>query len=61
MDWIPYLSYKVVSAKLPEYIYNFIPPVRQSQRHPNTEKQNSKSILKTEWNKLNRELRSSGS
>ena len=28
--------YKVVSIKLPAYIYDIIPPVRQSQRHPNT-------------------------
>ena len=28
------LFYKVVSTKLPVYIYYFIPPVRQSQRHP---------------------------
>ena len=26
---------KVVSTKLPAYIYDFIPPLRQSQRHPN--------------------------
>ena len=30
------LFYKVISTKLPEYIYDFIPPVRQSQTHPNT-------------------------
>ena len=30
------LFYKVVSTKLTAYTYNFIPPVRQSQRHPNT-------------------------
>ena len=30
------LFYKIVSIKIPAYIYNFIPPVRQSQRHPNT-------------------------
>ena len=30
------LFYKVVSTKLPAYIYDFIPSVRQSQRHPNT-------------------------
>ena len=28
--------YKVVSIKLPAYIYEIIPSVRQSQRHPNT-------------------------
>ena len=31
-----YLFYKVVSTKLQAYIYDFIPPVTQSQRHPNT-------------------------
>ena len=30
------LFYKVVSTKLPAYIYDVIPLVRQSQRHPNT-------------------------
>ena len=30
------LFYKVVSTKPPAYIYDFIPPVRQSQRHRNT-------------------------
>ena len=30
------LFYKVVSTKLPAYIYDTIPPVSQSQRHPNT-------------------------
>ena len=29
------LFYKVVSTKLPAYIYDIIPSVRQSQRHPN--------------------------
>ena len=28
------LIYKVVSTKLPAYIYDISPPVRQSQRHP---------------------------
>ena len=28
--------YKVVSTKIAAYIYYFIPPARQSQRHPNT-------------------------
>ena len=28
--------YKVVSTKLPAYIYDFIAPTRQSQRYPNT-------------------------
>ena len=31
-----FLFYKVASTRLPAYIYDFIPPVRQSQRHPNT-------------------------
>ena len=31
-----FLFYKVVSTKLPAYMYDIIPPVRQSQRHPNT-------------------------
>ena len=31
-----YLFYKVVSTKLQAYIYDFTPPVTQSQRHPNT-------------------------
>ena len=30
------LFYTVVSTKLPAYIYVIIPPVNQSQRHPNT-------------------------
>ena len=30
------LFYKIVSTKLPAYIYDSIPPARQSQRHPNT-------------------------
>ena len=30
------LFYKVVSTKLPAYIYDFIPSIRQSQRQPNT-------------------------
>ena len=60
------LSYKVVSTKLPAYIYDIIRPVRQSQRHPNTF--NSvpcrAEYFKTsffpcvigEWNKLNTEI-----
>ena len=39
---------KFVSTKIPSYIYDIIPPVRQSQRHPNT------------WNKLNHGISSSG-
>ena len=30
------LFYKVVSTKLPAYIYDIITPLRQFQRHPNT-------------------------
>ena len=30
------LFYKVFSTKVPAYIYDFIPPVRLSQRHQNT-------------------------
>ena len=30
------LFYRVVSTELPAYTYDFIPPVRQSQKHPNT-------------------------
>ena len=65
------LFYKVVSTKLPAYIYDFIPSVRQSQRHPNTF--NSISCRTEyfenwffpcvigEWNKLNPEIERSGS
>ena len=65
------LFYKVVSTKLPPYIYDFIPPVRQSQRHPNTFNSFScrtvyfKNLFFPcvigEWNKLNPEIRRSGS
>ena len=30
------LFYKIVSTKLPPYIYGFIPPTRQFRRYPNT-------------------------
>ena len=30
------LFYRIVSTKLPAYIFDIISPVRQSQRHPNT-------------------------
>ena len=65
------LFYKVVSIKLPAYIYDIIPPVMQSQRHPN--KINSISCRTEyfknaffpcvigEWKKLNPEIRRSGS
>ena len=65
------LFYKVVSTKLPAYIYDIIPPVRQSQRHLNTFKSIScrTEYFKNsffpcvigEWNKLNPEIRRSGS
>ena len=65
------LFYKVVSSKLPAYIYDFIPPVRQSQRHPNTfnsfsgrteyYKNSFFPCVIGEWNKLNPEIRRSGS
>ena len=71
-QWIC-LYYKVVSTKLPAYIYDFIHPVRPSQR--NTNEFNSfscrteyfkNSFLKTpcvidEWNMLAPKIRSSGS
>ena len=41
------LFYKVVSTKLPAYIYDNIPPVRQSQRHPISLAE--MSILKTHF------------
>ena len=65
------LFYKVVSTKLPAYIYDFIPPVRKSQRHPNTFNSFScrteyfkNSLFPSiigEWNKLKYEIRRSGS
>ena len=65
------LFYKVVSTKLPAYIYDIIPPVAQFQRHPNTFNciscrteyfENSFFPCAIgEWNKLNPEIRSSGS
>ena len=65
------LFYKVVSTKLPAYIYDIIPPVRQSQRHLNTFKSIScrTEYFKNsffpcvigEWNKLNPKIRRSGS
>ena len=64
------LFYKVVSTKLPAYNYDIIPPVRQSQRHPNTFdsiscrneyfKNSFFPCVIGEWNKLNREIRKSG-
>ena len=64
------LFYKVVSTKLPAYIY-IIPPVRQSRRQPNTFNSTPcrTEYFKTsffpcvigEWNKLNPEIRRSGS
>ena len=65
------LFYKIASTKLPEYIYDFIPLVRQSQRHPNTSNSFSSRIeyfknsffpnVICEWNKLNSEICNSGS
>ena len=65
------LFYEVVSTKLPAYIYDFIAPVRQSQRHSNsfnffscrTEyfKNSFFPYVIGEWNKLNPEIRRSGS
>ena len=65
------LFYKVVLTKLPAYIYDFIPPVRQSQRHPNTFnsfscrteyfKNSFFPCIIGEWNKLNPEIWRSGS
>ena len=65
------LFYKVVSAKLPAYIYDIIPPVSQSQRHPNTFnsipcrteyfKNSFFPCVIGDWNKLNPEIRRSGS
>ena len=63
-------SLALMDHHIPAYIYDFIPTVRQSQRHPNTFNSFSckLSILKKlfflcfigEWNKLNSEIRSSG-
>ena len=65
------LFYKVVITKLPAYIYDIIPPLRRSQRYPNTF--NSISCrteyfkisffpcVIDEWNNLNPEIRRSGS
>ena len=63
--------YKVVSIKLPAYIYDIIPPVRQSQRHPNTFnsisckteffKNSFVPCVISEWIKLKPEIRRSSS
>ena len=65
------LFYKVISTKLPAYICEFIPPVRQSQRYQNTFnyfscrteyfKNSFFPCVIGEWNKLNAEILSSGS
>lgn len=65
-----YLFHKVPSAKVQSYIFNIVPPMKQSSRHPNTFYSVSStelSILKTffpwmisEWNKLDHEILSSG-
>ena len=43
------LFYKVVSTKLPAYMYNIIPPVSQSQRHPDILSLAELNILKTHF------------
>ena len=65
------LFHKVVSTKIAACIYDFIPPVRQSQRHPNTlnsfsfrTKYFKNSFFPSvigEWNKVSPDIRSSGS
>ena len=65
------LFYKVVSTKLTAFIYDTIPPVSQSQRHPNTFnsiscrteyfKNSFLPYVIGEWNKLNPEIRRCGS
>ena len=65
------LFYKFVSTKLPAYIFDFIPPARQSQRRPNTFnlfscrteyfKNSFFPCIIGEWNKLNPEICNSGS
>ena len=65
------LFYKVVSTKLPAFIYDTIPPVSQSQRHPNTFnsiscrteyfKNSFLPYVIGEWNKLNPEIQRCGS
>ena len=65
------LFYKVVSTKLTAFIYDTIPPVSQSQRHPNTFnsiscrteyfKNSFLPYVIGEWNKLNPEIQGCGS
>ena len=65
------LIYTIASTKLPEYIYDLIPPVRQSQGHPNISNSFSSRIehfknsffpnVVCECNKLNPEICNSGS
>ena len=65
------LFYDVVPTKLPAFISDFIPPGRQSQRHPNTFnsfscrtdcfKNSLFPCIIGVWDKLNPEIRSSGS
>ena len=65
------LFYKVVSTKLTAFIYDTIPPVSQSQRHPNTFysiscrteyfKNSFLPYVIGEWNKLNPEIQRCGS
>ena len=65
------LVYKVFSTKIPVYTYDFISPVRQSLRHPNTFnsfsckteyfKNSFFPCVIGEWNKVNPEIRRSSS
>ena len=65
------LIYTIASTKLPEYIYDLIPPVRQSQGYSNTSNSFSSRIenfknsffsnVICECNKLNPEICNSGS
>ena len=65
------LFYKVVSTKLTAFIYDTIPPVSQSQRHPNTFnsiscrteyfKNSFLPYVIGEWNKLNPKIQRCGS
>ena len=67
----PCLFYRVISTKLPAFIYDFILPVRQTQRHPNTFNSFScrTEYFKNpffpcvigEWNKPNPEIQSPAS
>ena len=66
MDETPFPTLQSFSTKLPSYIYDFIPPVRQFQRHPNTFnffycrteyfKSSFFPWVIGDWNKLNPEI-----